>query len=268
MHKLVRQVRFSLNPFLDEEKEGFNAYASKPTGQGVSLFFELGVELLGHIEPSTGFLVNVVDIDKNVRELVVPLFSQNVHKSFRQGKAISFSEIVKLLSLSWQKLADSFSNTELGRLSLKLNPFRQISIDSEVGKMVFFSEKFEFAATHKLWNKEFSEKQNLEAFGKCANPSGHGHNYILEITIKTPATKDLKIAEFERVVDKELIKLLDHKNLNKDVELFNTTNPTMENMAVFSWGKLEKKFTNLKLHCITIWESERTCCSYYGPDSG
>ncbi|MHC4293770.1 MAG: 6-carboxytetrahydropterin synthase [Planctomycetota bacterium] len=266
MHKLVRQVRFSLNPFFDKDEQGFNAYASKPTGQGVSFFFELGVELLGHIEPSTGFLVNVVDIDKQVRELVVPLFSHNFRKNFQQGKAISFSEIVKLLSISWQKLTDTFSNTKLSRLSLKLNPFRQIAIDSEVDKMFYFSEKFEFAATHKLWNSEFSEEENLQVFGKCANPSGHGHNYTLEITVKTPASHDLNIAGLERIVDKELIKLLDHKNLNEDVEFFKTVNPTMENIVVFSWDKLEKQFTNQKLHCITIWESERACCSYYGPD--
>jgi 6-pyruvoyltetrahydropterin/6-carboxytetrahydropterin synthase len=254
-----------LNPFLDEEEQGFNSFASKPAGQGISIFLELSVELLGPLEPSTGFLVNVADVDKNVRELVVPVFSEHVRKSFRYGKAISLSEIVKLLDLSFQQLSAAFSNAKLEKLSLKLNPFRQIAIDREVDKMVYFSEKFEFAATHKLWNKEFNEQQNFQIFGKCANPSGHGHNYILEITVKTQAAQDLKIAEFERIVDKELIKLLDHKNLNEDVAFFHTTNPTMENMVVFAWDKLTEKFSHEQLHCISIWESERTYCSYYGP---
>jgi 6-pyruvoyltetrahydropterin/6-carboxytetrahydropterin synthase len=265
MHKLVRQVRFSLNPFLEKDEQGFNAYASKPSGEGLSLFFELGVELIGNIEPSAGFLVNVVDIDKNIRELVVPIFSQYIRNNYRAGKEIESSDIVKLLVISWQKLAVAFSDTMLSRLSLKLNPFRQISIDSEAGKMIYFSEKFEFAATHKLWNEDFTEQRNFDVFGKCANPSGHGHNYIVEVTIKTPAHEDFSIAEFERIVDKDLIQLFDHKNLNEDVEFFHTTNPTMENIAIFAWERLAGELSAQKLHCVTIWESERTCCSYYGP---
>ncbi|MHC4265038.1 MAG: 6-pyruvoyl trahydropterin synthase family protein [Planctomycetota bacterium] len=264
MHKLVRQVRFSLNPFIEKEEQGFNSYASKPTGQGLSLFFEIGVELSGNIEPSTGFLVNVVDIDKKVRDLIVPVFSKYIRKSYKAGKEIELSDITKLLGLSWRNLTGVFPHLILSKLNLKLNPFRQISIDSEAGKMIYFSEKFEFAATHKLWNEDFTEQRNLEVFGKCANPSGHGHNYIVEITVKTRTSGGFNIAEFERIVDKELIQLFDHKNLNENVEFFNTTNPTMENIAVFAWEKLAGNLNQQKLHCVTIWESERTCCSYYG----
>jgi hypothetical protein len=74
MHKLARQVRFSINPFLPEEIEGFNSYASKPTGEGLSIFLELSVEVEGKVAPATGFVVNVTDIDKSARELVVPIF--------------------------------------------------------------------------------------------------------------------------------------------------------------------------------------------------
>jgi len=69
--------------------------------------------------------------------------------------------------------------------------------------MVYFSEKFEFAAMHKLWNDDFSEERESRVFGKCANPAGHGHNYIVEVTIKMPARKNgFQISDFERVVDK------------------------------------------------------------------
>jgi len=72
MHKLARHVRFSINPFLSKEKEGFNSFVSKPAGEGLSIFLELSVEVAGEVEPATGFVVNVADIDKNVREFVVP----------------------------------------------------------------------------------------------------------------------------------------------------------------------------------------------------
>jgi len=265
MHKLARQVRFSINPFLPEDSGGFNSYASKPAGEGLSIFFELSVQLAGEVEPTTGFVVNVIDIDKNVRKYVVPIFAERIKKDFRQGKHIGFWGIAELLKSAWRQLADKFGAAKLNELSLALNPFRKVAVDCEDCKMIYFGEKFEFAATHKLWNDDFSEKRNFEVFGKCANPTGHGHNYVAEITIKTPVSGDrFRIGDFERIVDDELIKLVDHKNLNADVAEFSKTNPTIENIAVFAWNKLAGKFGEATLHCITIWETDKTFCSYYG----
>ncbi len=274
MHKTARQVRFSINPFLPSDSNGFNSFASRPTGEGLSIFFELLVEVAGELEPTTGFVVNVTDIDKSVREFVVPVFARRIREDFRQGRHIGFFEITELLKTAWVQLADKFDSAKLSRLSLKLNPFRKVEInssrplegrDSEDSKMVYFSEKFEFAATHKLWNEQFSNERNFEVFGKCANPTGHGHNYIVEVTIKKPTARNsFCVADFEKIVDVELIKLIDHKNLNTDVAEFQKTNPTVENIAAFAWNKLAGKFGNIELHCVTVWETDKTCCSYYG----
>ena len=86
MHKAGRQVRFSINPFLPKDSDGYNSFASKPAGEGLSIFLELSVEVTGDIEPATGFVVNVIDIDKNVREFVVPIFAERVRENYRQGK--------------------------------------------------------------------------------------------------------------------------------------------------------------------------------------
>ncbi len=277
MHKLSRQVRFSINPFLPNQSFGFNSFASEPAGEGLSIFFELCVELVGEVEPATGFVANVIDIDKGVREYVVPIFAERIREDFLRGKHIGLSGIAELLSLAWGQLADKFTASRLSKLSLKLNPFRKVAVDCEDCKVVYFSEKFEFAATHKLWNEDFSTERNLEVFGKCANPAGHGHNYVVEVTVKTAAgsilrsrttTKDEKdsfrIGEFERIVNDELIELLDHKNLNAEVAEFSKTNPTVENIAAFAWGKLAEKFGEAALHCVTVWETDKTSCSYYG----
>ena len=131
--------------------------------------------------------------------------------------------------------------------------------------MVYFCEKFEFAAMHKLWNDDFSERKNLDVFGKCANPAGHGHNYIVEVAIEMSASRgDFCIGDFEGIVDSELIKLLDHKNLNSDVEQFRRENPTIENIAVFAWNRLVGKFGEANLHRVTVWETDKTYCTYYG----
>ena len=265
MHKLARQVRFSINPFLSEDIQGFNSFVSKPAGEGLSIFFDLSVEVVGEVEPDTGFVVNVSDIDKRVREFAVPVFTERIRQDFRRAKHIAFSVIAELLKTACARLADKFGTARVSKLSLKLNPFRKVTMDSKDLGMVYFSEKFEFAATHKLWNDEFSKERNLEVFGKCANPTGHGHNYIVEVTIKMKVGgEDFCIGDFERIVDDELIKVVDHKNLNADVGQFSRTNPTVENIAAFAWNKLVGKFSEAALYCVTVWETDKTYCSYYG----
>ena len=265
MHKLLREVRFSVNPFLDEDGPGFNTYASSPSGQGLAIFLVLSVELTGQLDRSAGFVVNVSQIDKNVRKYAVDIFAQRIRKNFNQAAHIDLSQLAEILGLAWKQLEDKFADAQLTGLGLNLNPFRKISIDSEEFEMVYFSEKFEFAATHKLWNKDFSNERNFDVFGKCANPSGHGHNYIVEVTVKNPIDKDnFCIGSFERTVNDELIEIIDHKTLNDDVKYFSKNIPTMENIAVYAWDRIVNKFENAKLHCITVWETDKTYCSYYG----
>jgi 6-pyruvoyltetrahydropterin/6-carboxytetrahydropterin synthase len=267
MHKLTRQVRFSINPFLSEQNEGFNSYASKPAGDGLAVFLELSIEVTGEIEPATGFVVNVADIDTDVREFAVPFFAEKIRNDFRQASHIGLFAMAELLKSAWNILADKFGTAQLNKLSLKLNPYRKIAIELKDLEMIYFSEKFEFAAMHKLWNDDFSENQNLEVFGKCANPAGHGHNYIVEVTIKTPLKENgFYASDFEKIVDNELIKIVDHKNLNTDVSHFAKIIPTVENITIFAWNKLEGKFGQAALHCITVWETDKTYCTYFGPD--
>ncbi len=264
MHKLVRQVRFSINPFLAEDSEGFNSYASKPSGEGLAIFFELGVGLIGQIGKDTGFVVNVVDIDKQVRRNVVGFFGDRIRDYYRNGRHVGFSQLYGLLKETRKRLEGKFGNVLLGELSLKLNPFRKLAVDCEDLKMIYFSEKFEFASMHKLWNEKFTEKRNFELFGKCANPTGHGHNYSIEVTVKMPAETDFRISEFEKVIEENFVKLVDHKNLNADVEYFSKNNPTVENITVFAWSNLAKKFADVKLHSVTVRETDKTYCTYYG----
>ncbi|MBN2137457.1 MAG: 6-carboxytetrahydropterin synthase [Sedimentisphaerales bacterium] len=264
MHRLVREVRFSVNPFLEGLGGGCNSFASKPSGEGLAVFLELCVELTGEVDGETGFVVNVTEIDEQVRSSAVPLFAERIRAEFLAGRHITLSKTAQMLVGAWGVLNGRFALAELSRLGVKLNPFRKLSIDSQDGAMVYFSEKFEFAATHKLWNDGFSEQRNFEVFGKCANPTGHGHNYVVEVTVKTPPGRKICVGDFEKIVDEQFIAAVDHKNLNVDVERFKTTIPTVENIALFAWDKLAKKFGETVLHCVTIWETDKTSCSYYG----
>ena len=75
----------------------------------------------------------------------------------------------------------------------------------------------------------------------------------------------MRTGEFEKVVNQELIKVVDHKNLNEDLPEFQRITPTVENIAVFTWNKLVGRFgKTTALHCVTVWETDKTYSSYYG----
>lgn len=263
MHTLSREVRFSVNPFLDEQCQGFNVYCSRPCGEGLSLFLALVIELQGPVQNDTGFLVNVVNIDKEVRRNVIGMFVEEIKKTFRKNTHLSTDDLVGLLEKASGFLENKFPGNELKALRLKLNPFRNISLVSKDKKMFYFSEKFEFDASHKLWNDQFSDEKNFEIFGKCANPAGHGHNYVIEVAVRSPIGGErIKVGAFEQIVDSEFVKIVDHKNLNADVSEFEKTNPTVENIAAFAWRSLVGKFGPAELDSVTVWESERTSCRY------
>lgn len=262
MHELSRQVRFSIDPFADIRQEGFNSYCSKPTSENLAIYLALWVALAGETNPETGFVVNVVDIDRAVRQHALPAFETQISNSFKNNKPVKLTDIAELLRTSWTKLKIEFGAATLKTLSLELNPFRKLGIDSEDGKMIYFSEKFEFAASHTLWNEKFSDEENFKVFGKCANPAGHGHNYVIAVEVKSSANDELRIGDYERTIDSEFITLIDHKNLNVDVPHFQNINPTVENIAAFAWDKLQGKFAAAQLNCVTVWENERTYCRY------
>ena len=265
MHKLYRYVRFSINPFLPADEVGFNSFASKPAGEGLAVFLELGVELEGEADKATGLIVNVSDIDQKVRNCAVGVFAEKIKADYREARHTGYDELARLLKIVWGKLADGFGSAQLSKLSLKLSPFRTLAVDDKDCAMVYYSEKFEFAAAHKLWNEKFSEERNIEVFGRCANPAGHGHNYIVEVTVKWPSGQALRTVEFEKVVNQELIKVVDHKNLNEDLPEFQQITPTVENIAVFAWDRIVGKFgKSAALHCVTVWETDKTYSSYYG----
>lgn len=267
MHKLGRQIRFSINPFLDEEQPGDNSYASKPCGEGLALYLGLWVELAGEPDEETGFVVNVIDIDKGVRELVLPVFVERIKESYKRCAHVSIKDLYVMLCDCWGALEEKFHPAVLNSVGLELNPNRKIALMSEDIKMLYFSEKFEFAAMHTLWNDKFSDEKNFEIFGKCANRAGHGHNYVVEVTVKQGGARaEFSVAGMQRIVAERFIEIVDHKNLNVDVADFRDKNPTVENITRVGWERLEGGFLPGKLHKITVWETDRTYCSYEGGD--
>lgn len=263
MHRLNRQVRFSVNPFEDSQT-GYNSYASKPCGSGLSFYLALWVELAGELDADTGFVVNVSRIDQAVRGRAIPVFDAAIRRAAGQGRGLSLEELCGLLRSAWGAVQQAFADLRLERLGLELNPYRTLCVNAEDSDMYYFSEKFEFAAMHRLWNADFDATANTEMFGKCANPAGHGHNYVIEVTVAKQAVPEPAdwLARFERVVEESFLAMVDHKNLNVDVPGFESLNPTVENLASFAWSKLAGRFEDCRLVKVTVWENDRTYCAY------
>ena len=111
----------------------------------------------------------------------------------------------------------------------------------------------------------------MSIFGKCNNEQGHGHNYVLEVTVvgePNPVTgmvvniSDLKVWIKEAVLD-----ILDHKNIDKQVEYFRDGGvvSTTENLAVFCWNQLNPiVIEHARLYKVKIWETEKNIVEYMG----
>lgn len=135
--------------------------------------------------------------------------------------------------------------------------------------MVMVTQAFEFSAAHRLFSKHLSDEENLKVFGKCANPNGHGHNYVLEVTVAgKPDQKNesfIELEHLEQIVKQHVIDALDHKNLNVDCEEFADLNPTVENIARVIWEKLNPVLTTVSLRTVRLYETPKTCAEYGGP---
>jgi 6-pyruvoyltetrahydropterin/6-carboxytetrahydropterin synthase len=134
--------------------------------------------------------------------------------------------------------------------------------------MIYVTRRAEFSASHYYHNPEWSAEENQRVFGKCANPHGHGHNYTVEVTVggevdpRTGMVLDLK--DLKKILEKQVLDLVDHKFLNKEVPVFASKIPTTENIAVEIWKWFSPKLTFGKLHRIRLYESPDLYVDYYG----
>ena len=127
-----------------------------------------------------------------------------------------------------------------------------------------------FSAAHRLHNPSRDAEWNRRTYDKCDNPAGHGHNYVVEVSVRgtiDPETgmvidlKRLKDIMRDRVIDR-----VDHTNLNADVDFLQGVIPTAENLARAFWQQLAPAIPHGELHEIVLQETERNSVRYRGED--
>ena len=265
MVRLRRTVRVSISG--DEwSAGGVNGFAGAPAMSGLGRLYEFDVECRGEPDPRTGYLIDIKEIDRVVRECVGTRVQE-----WCAGDGVASSEPAALMPGLVRALADDLPG--LVRAGWKLTPTYGVEMNAREMNVVVVKQQFDFAAAHRLHVASLSDEENRRIFGRCNNPNGHGHNYRLEVAVRLPTGPGaplLTLSDIERLTHETVITRFDHKHLNLDTVEFadlGGVNPSVENIARVCFMLLAPAIDGASrggasLGCITVWETDRTCATY------
>jgi 6-pyruvoyltetrahydropterin/6-carboxytetrahydropterin synthase len=132
---------------------------------------------------------------------------------------------------------------------------------------VLVSRRESFNAAHQLCDPRLSDEENERIFGQCANL--HGHNYVLEVVVAgqvDPATGYvLDLKQLSEVISRQIIRDVDHRNLNTDVPWLEGRIPTAENLAVAFWERIGSELPEGTLRAVRLWETEKNWAEVRDP---
>ena len=133
------------------------------------------------------------------------------------------------------------------------------------------TRRVHFSAAHRLYRPDWTDARNAEVFGSCANPNWHGHNYELEVTVEGPVdpetgyVMDLKL--LRDALEARVVKDVDHRNLNLEVDWLQGVNPTTENVVVAIWNRMAGALPRgIRLARLVLHETPRNAVEYTGEE--
>jgi 6-pyruvoyltetrahydropterin/6-carboxytetrahydropterin synthase len=142
------------------------------------------------------------------------------------------------------------------------------SLDGEV----VVTRRVHFNAAHRLHNPARSAAWNKRVFGPCNNPRWHGHNYVLEVSVRGRPDPEtgfvIDLAELKRLLMERIADVCDHRNLNEEVPFLRGIIPSTENLVIAFWREIEPHLPSGKLHRVRLYETERNFADYHGPMTG
>jgi 6-pyruvoyltetrahydropterin/6-carboxytetrahydropterin synthase len=280
---LTRQVQFSaghryfLPDLSDAENTRLYGLCANPNGHGHDYRCEVTVG--GEIDPDTGMVLNITDLKRLLHEVVVePLDGEflTIEHPVCRGRVPTSENLVRYV---WQGvehglrlLAAREPSARTARLQrVRLAENRWLCVECllrEESPIVLLTRSYEFSAAHRLHSARLSDERNHEIFGKCNNPYGHGHNYVLEVTVQGDVDERtgmmVDLTYLDGIVEEHVVRRYDHKNLNLDVPEFMELNPTSENLVKMIWDRLAPYLKHPPLYRITVRETDRNAFSYYG----
>ena len=254
----------------DQNQQRFGACSLAP-GHGHN--YELIVAMGGPLD-ADGMVLNLSDVKHAIRrEVTDPLnfrFLNEVWPEFDLARPEGRLPTTEALVLAIrERLAPHLPLT-----GLRLYEHPKLWADVLVGPAIdpmeaFLSIRTHFAAAHRLARPELSQSENEAIYGKCARPHGHGHNYLLDITVRggiAPRTGMVcDLAALQQLVEELVVEPFDHTFLNKDVAHFADCVPTAENIALHIADLLSAPIaaTGARLHKVRLQESPNNAAEVF-----
>jgi 6-pyruvoyltetrahydropterin/6-carboxytetrahydropterin synthase len=132
---------------------------------------------------------------------------------------------------------------------------------------IHLTRRYRFCASHRLHSPQLGEAENKRVYGKCNNPYGHGHNYVVEVAVSgpvDPATGMIaNLVDLDSFVEREVIEPFDHKYLNVEIDEFRDAVPTSENICIEIFNRLQH-FPCAKLERVRVEETSLNSFEYTG----
>ena len=129
----------------------------------------------------------------------------------------------------------------------------------------YLSRRYHFSASHRLHSEQYDEARNREVFGKCNNPFGHGHNYVLQVTVSGPIDAETgmvcDLTALDAFARTNVLERFDHTNLNT-LDCFQDTVSTTENVSVQLY-KIFENFTAAHLESVHVEETSKNSFDYF-----
>lgn len=130
------------------------------------------------------------------------------------------------------------------------------------------TRRYKFAAMHRLHTGHLSEEDNWKVFGKCNNPNGHGHNYVILVTVAGAINEQTglvaDVEKLDRIVQDHVVSRFDHHDLNQDPAFADKTT-TGENLAILVWDLLADRIPGARLAKVGVIETRDNYFEYAGP---
>jgi 6-pyruvoyltetrahydropterin/6-carboxytetrahydropterin synthase len=231
--------------------------------------YELIVAMAGPLD-ADGMVLNLSEVKHSIRsEVTAQLdfrFLNETWPDFDLTRPEGCLPTTEALGLAiWRRLAPQLPLVGL-RLFETSNLWADVLADS---MEAFLTIRTHFAAAHRLARPELSQEDNEATYGKCARPHGHGHNYLLDVTVRgsiDPRTGMVcDLAVLQQLVDDLVVEPFDHTFLNKDVAFFATCVPTAENIALHIADLLTAPIaaTGARLHKVRLQESPNNAAEVF-----
>jgi 6-pyruvoyltetrahydropterin/6-carboxytetrahydropterin synthase len=251
-----------------ENRRLFGRYAS-PYGHGHN--YVLQAWFRGPVEPVSGMVVNIKALDELMDQAIVSQFdrkSLNDEVPHFADRVPTLENLILYVADCLERGAretcgDIATKVELVKVKLEETPELSVELNRvNEGPVMTLTRLYEFAASHRLHNPALSEDRNLELYGKCSNPAGHGHNYKLEVTVAGKLDPEsgmlVDVAEMDRIVGERVVERYDHKNLSEDVPELKGRVATSEEAALAIFRQLDGVLP-ARLVRIRLYETDRSC---------